>query len=38
MKSYKMYEQSAEDDVVDWDKQEFYNIPNASHNGETQCT
>lgn len=35
-KRYKLQKQSAEDDVIDGDKQEFNDVSDASHNGESQ--
>ena len=34
----KVMKQSAEDDVVDGDKEEFNDVSDPSHDGESQCT
>ena len=38
MKSYICIKQSAKNDVIDRDEQEFDDVSNTSHDSESQCT
>ena len=38
MKSYICTKRSAEDDVIDRNKEEFHDVSNASHDGKSQST
>jgi len=29
--------QSAEDDVIDWDEEQFNNVSDTTHDGKSQC-